>query len=556
MEHTDPRNAHPHQASTDERACLSTPQDGADAAPAAPEDDLPDPHCFQQPDEEGDPGPWADFASEEEAQAYFKGMMQGLRNANREPGHPHMPADFSLDLMRPPEAPSLTSTKMVDAFPLVPGEGEEKKPERHDGWTGAKMQRFLHILGETGVVTDACRATGMSRRSAYALRNSARGRAFALGWDAALLLSTASVADDVASRSRYGVIDRVYRNGELVSERHHYDNRLTMAVLTRLDRQVKEMRADQAAAARIVADEWDQYTGLIGAGEGAEAFLAARAPAAPGASGAAPVPCGCGDAASEAALLGRLATFRRFGAGLPSEIPLADLDPAAMESWTDDQIARAEASGFLARLAPEAWPETIREGQGDGTDGMCDLRYLYLKYAPPPAAAAAAAVVGDADDGEFDPDAPADDYEGCIVWQKSDLSWWTDFPPPPGFDGFHEGELGTHSYIRTLTDDERRMMIGGEEEDEPDDEGEASGEAAELFYDDEEGEEPITGARAARLRKLQAARRRFFDIDAEEERSQAEDAAAAAAGDAQMQSQDLGVVGGHSGDGGEGGDGG
>jgi hypothetical protein len=37
------------------------------------------------------------------------------------------------------------------------------------------------------------------------------------------------------SRSRHGVIDRIYKNGGLVAERHRCDNRLTMAVLTRLD---------------------------------------------------------------------------------------------------------------------------------------------------------------------------------------------------------------------------------------------------------------------------------------------------------------------------------
>lgn len=578
MEHTDSRTAHPHQASADERACHSTPGDGAaappDAAPpAAPTtaqpEPPPDPVCFPDPAPaaEEEDGPWADFPTDAEAEAYYKGLNAGIRAAGREPGHPHMPADFSLDLMRAPEAPALVSTRLVEAFPLIAGEGAEKaapRGERHDGWTGAKMKRFLQMLAETGVVTDACRVTGMSRKSAYALRNSARGRAFALGWDAALLLSAPSVADDVASRSRYGVVDRVYRDGKLVAERHRYDNRLTMAVLTRLDRQLQEMRRDAAAAARIAADEWEQYLAAVEAGEGADAFLAARAPAAPAAATpaaaaaapASPPASGCGDAASEAALLGRLATFRRFGVGLPSEIPVADLDPVAMEGWSEDQIARAEASGFLARLAPEAWPQAICEVAGDGADGMCDLRYLYLKYAPPPAAAEPAGAGEDKRDGGGDapPEADADpapdaeeedDFAGCIVWQRdSDSSWWTDFPPPPGFDGRHEGVLGTSSYVRTLTDAERRMMQGGDFPGEETGPAGADGDAEEdeifgradddpgglqLFRDGwgdgEDDEETDRGAgarsRAARLRHLHDARRRFFDIDEDEEEAEA-----------------------------------
>jgi hypothetical protein len=553
MENHDSRTAHSHEASTDERASFPHPQGGAAAAHAAPPDEasMPeptaeepsDPVCFPEPEPHApdEDGPFQSFATDAEAEAYHKGLTAGIRAAGREPGHPHMPADFSLDLMRDPDAPPLTSTKLVEAFPLIPGEGAEKAcpAERQDGWTGARMKRFLDVLADTGVVTDACRATGMSRRSAYTLRNSARGRAFRLGWDAALLLSQPSVADDVASRSRYGVVGRVYRNGELVAERHRYDNRLTMSVLTRLDKQIAEMRRDQAAAARIAADEWEQYTALVAAGEGTEAFLAARSPKvpaapaparAPAAAAADPQPCGCGNAASEAALLARLASFERFGAGLPSEIATADLDPAEMERWTADQIDRAQASGFLARLPLDAWPQALREGEGDGTDGRCELRYLHGQYA------AQTAVRSSDDEGEnsadFDPDAEReDDFGGCIVWQKSeDLSWWTDFPPPPGFDGRHEGTLGTGSYIRTLTDGERRMMKGGdlgdeetldwrsEEEPEP-----LPGSLGALggADDDDDEEEPDHGGgartRAARTRELQAARRRFFDIEEDEE---------------------------------------
>jgi hypothetical protein len=40
------------------------------------------------------------FATEAEQAAYWQGVTQGIRDAGREPGHPHMPADFDLDLTR------------------------------------------------------------------------------------------------------------------------------------------------------------------------------------------------------------------------------------------------------------------------------------------------------------------------------------------------------------------------------------------------------------------------------------------------------------------------
>ena len=55
---------------------------------------------------------------------------------------------------------------------------------REDGWTSRRRADFLAALAETGVVTIACRKTGMSAASAYALR--CRDRRFAdgdhIGW--------------------------------------------------------------------------------------------------------------------------------------------------------------------------------------------------------------------------------------------------------------------------------------------------------------------------------------------------------------------------------------
>ena len=47
----------------------------------------------------------------------------------------------------------------------------ETRRLRKDGWDGASMATFIGTLAETGVVTFACRACGMSAQSAYALRH-------------------------------------------------------------------------------------------------------------------------------------------------------------------------------------------------------------------------------------------------------------------------------------------------------------------------------------------------------------------------------------------------
>ena len=45
-------------------------------------------------------------------------------------------------------------------------------------WTNRKMVEFLRALAATHSVTDAARAVGMSRQSAYKLRSRLKGKAF------------------------------------------------------------------------------------------------------------------------------------------------------------------------------------------------------------------------------------------------------------------------------------------------------------------------------------------------------------------------------------------
>ncbi|QYU69332.1 hypothetical protein J4558_04090 [Leptolyngbya sp. 15MV] len=59
---------------------------------------------------------------------------------------------------------------------------------RRDGWSAARQCAFLVQLYVTGSVTTAARAVGMSRASAYRLRERAEAASFAHAWDRVLSL--------------------------------------------------------------------------------------------------------------------------------------------------------------------------------------------------------------------------------------------------------------------------------------------------------------------------------------------------------------------------------
>jgi hypothetical protein len=105
---------------------------------------------------------------------------------------------------------------------------------RHDGWTGEKIAIFCETLAETAIVAEACEAARMGISGAYAARR--RNPVFAAAWDAALGIARERLADTLLARSIEGNVEQIYKDGELVGERHVIDNRLGLAILRRLDR--------------------------------------------------------------------------------------------------------------------------------------------------------------------------------------------------------------------------------------------------------------------------------------------------------------------------------
>jgi hypothetical protein len=118
----------------------------------------------------------------------------------------------------------------LDVF--EPPEFEPAHPRpRLDGWTPNRQVAFIQALAESGCVVDACRAVGMSERSAYALRARADAISFRNAWEAALDYSIRRLSDAALSRAINGVAVPVFFRGEQVGERRHYDERLAMFLL-------------------------------------------------------------------------------------------------------------------------------------------------------------------------------------------------------------------------------------------------------------------------------------------------------------------------------------
>jgi hypothetical protein len=186
------------------------------------------------------------------------------------------PASSSIPALSPPE--QLISQSLNQTF----AQAEPGRPARrcrHDGWTPERQIVFLESLAACGVVTDACREAGLSAQSAYTFRNRRSGRAFATAWDAVLVhRARARLGDELLSRAMNGCIEAVHQNGEIVGERHRFDNRLSMAVLSRLDR-LAEKEGAREEQLRAVSEDLDDFLDCVEAGGDADAFVDARRPA-------------------------------------------------------------------------------------------------------------------------------------------------------------------------------------------------------------------------------------------------------------------------------------
>jgi hypothetical protein len=109
--------------------------------------------------------------------------------------------------------------------------GKPGRAPRHNEWSREKMVAFLRELAASQSVAEAARAVGMSRTSAYNLRNRLHGQPFALGWEVAIEMGMHQLAHAVMDRAVNGVEVSHYYHGELVATTRRHDNGLARWVL-------------------------------------------------------------------------------------------------------------------------------------------------------------------------------------------------------------------------------------------------------------------------------------------------------------------------------------
>lgn len=201
----------------------------------------------------------------------------------------------------------------------------EADPTPHPAskWTPQVRVRFLEHLSRKGNVRAACLLIGVSTETAYRLRR--RDRAFARGWDAAIVHARRAAEHVLADRAIDGVLVDIYHRGEWVASQRKYDTRLLLAHLARLDQQVK-------AEAEADAERFDEILAGI-AGEPVPAEFAGEDEV---------LGLDRESFAGRAALIARLEAERT--AGEEEEHPTIEERQARMESCAEAQDeARAEA---------------------------------------------------------------------------------------------------------------------------------------------------------------------------------------------------------------------
>jgi hypothetical protein len=107
-----------------------------------------------------------------------------------------------------------------------------RRVPRSDGWSPEKQRLFISELADTGSVTEAAYAVGMSTKSAYALRRAPDGAGFARAWAAAIRQGMDRLVDVCLERAMEGSEIPIFdRNGSCIGHRKVQHDRLAMFLL-------------------------------------------------------------------------------------------------------------------------------------------------------------------------------------------------------------------------------------------------------------------------------------------------------------------------------------
>ncbi|MEA3051584.1 MAG: hypothetical protein QOG72_487 [Sphingomonadales bacterium] len=157
--------------------------------------------------------------------------------------------DESLRL--PPRLAAILEDLPLEELAFVP---VPVKPRR-DGWTPARQLAFILRLALLGGVASAAAAVGMSRESAYRLREHPGAASFAAAWDKAQGWGRGRAADIATERAVDGEQRGVFYRGRKVGEYVRHDNRLLIAALRGMP--VPAADPDPAETLRRLLDEID-----------------------------------------------------------------------------------------------------------------------------------------------------------------------------------------------------------------------------------------------------------------------------------------------------------
>jgi hypothetical protein len=183
--------------------------------------------------------------------------MEHMMNILAGDAHPPSPPDsVARTPAEPRRLPDHLTEILIDNALDAGRDVRTGRTQRSDGWTPERIRIFLDVLSRCGVVAAAARAAGMSPKSAYALRNSAKGAAFARAWHAAIAFARRRPEGWLVRRLHGRCIVPIIRKGQLWGIIDRPDNREAMRTLKQLDRAVDRWPLDEATL-WSVEDSWE-----------------------------------------------------------------------------------------------------------------------------------------------------------------------------------------------------------------------------------------------------------------------------------------------------------
>lgn len=165
---------------------------------------------------------------------------------------PSNPTPASDDAAVPTLTPDQERRAVLDAHGYDPADFDwvpvRRKP-RVDGWSPEKQRLFIGALMDTGSVTHAARAVGMSVKSAYELRRAPDGAGFDRAWVAAIRHAMQRLIDVCMERALEGTLEPVWdRQGNHIGNKTRHHDRMAMFLLRA--HMPELFRADAAASPR------------------------------------------------------------------------------------------------------------------------------------------------------------------------------------------------------------------------------------------------------------------------------------------------------------------